>query len=239
MPRKSDFKGQWDLITELWNSTRGNKDSWKAQTKSCSNKDLGEKSSDPKRDWTRPACECLKVFYGCVGWQWPAPGRGVLAAAVLGGVSWYKSFLEFFFFCSEFCHTLEWNNHGFFTNSSTIEPADSRTGSTQAKQLTRRENSPRHLYTIGLKIYGEWLCPPVKDPDYLTASPSLQEACTNILSSSIRGQIEVRTIISHLHNKTHNHRNLTKMITWITALCNSMKLLAMLCRVTLDGQVMV
>ena len=40
-------------------------------------------------------------------------------------------------------------------------------------------------------------------------------------------------------NEKHNHRKLTKLITWITALSNSMKLWAMPCRATQDGQVMV
>ena len=40
-------------------------------------------------------------------------------------------------------------------------------------------------------------------------------------------------------NKNHNHRKITKLITWITALSNSMKLWAMPCRATQDGWVMV
>ena len=40
-------------------------------------------------------------------------------------------------------------------------------------------------------------------------------------------------------NESHNHRKLTKLITWITTLSNSMKPRAMLCRATKDGQVMV
>ena len=39
--------------------------------------------------------------------------------------------------------------------------------------------------------------------------------------------------------KTHNIRKLTKLITWTTALSNSMKLWAMWCRATQDRQVMV
>ena len=38
---------------------------------------------------------------------------------------------------------------------------------------------------------------------------------------------------------THNHRKLIKLITWTTALSNSMKLLAMPCRATQDEWVMV
>ena len=40
-------------------------------------------------------------------------------------------------------------------------------------------------------------------------------------------------------NENHSHRKLTKLITWITALCNSTKLWAMQCRATQDGWVMV
>ena len=40
-------------------------------------------------------------------------------------------------------------------------------------------------------------------------------------------------------NKNHNHRKLTKLITWITALSSSMKLWPMPCRATQDRQVIV
>ena len=40
-------------------------------------------------------------------------------------------------------------------------------------------------------------------------------------------------------NENHNHRKLTKLITWTTALSNSVKLWAMPCRATQDGWVMV
>ena len=39
--------------------------------------------------------------------------------------------------------------------------------------------------------------------------------------------------------KNHNHRRLTNLTTWTTALTNSMKLWAMLCGATQDGRVMV
>ena len=42
-----------------------------------------------------------------------------------------------------------------------------------------------------------------------------------------------------LQNENHNHRKLTKMITWIIAIWNSMKLWAMPCRATQDRWVMV
>ena len=40
-------------------------------------------------------------------------------------------------------------------------------------------------------------------------------------------------------NENHNHRKWIKLITWTTALSNSMKLRAMLCRATQDGWVIV
>ena len=40
-------------------------------------------------------------------------------------------------------------------------------------------------------------------------------------------------------NENHNYRKLTKLITWITKLSNSMQLWTMLCRVTQDGGIMV
>ena len=40
-------------------------------------------------------------------------------------------------------------------------------------------------------------------------------------------------------NENHNNRKLTKLIIWITAFSNSMKLWAIPCRATQDGQVMV
>ena len=36
------------------------------------------KTCDPTRDWLRLARECLGVFSGDMGWQWPAPGLGAL-----------------------------------------------------------------------------------------------------------------------------------------------------------------
>ena len=39
--------------------------------------------------------------------------------------------------------------------------------------------------------------------------------------------------------ENHSHRKLTNLITWTISLSNSMKLLAMLCRATQDGRLMV
>ena len=61
-----------------------------------------------------------------------------------------------------------------------------------------------------------------------TVSLSDQEASISLLSFSIKGQTEWKP-----------QSQKTKMITWITALCNSMKLWAMPCRATQVGQVIV
>jgi len=55
-PREFDFEGQQGLITELTQDW-GNRDCWRAQTKSFLHQDPGERSSDPTRDWARLACE--------------------------------------------------------------------------------------------------------------------------------------------------------------------------------------
>ena len=96
-------------------------------------------------------------------------------------------------------------------------------------QATGREHSPTHQQTIGLKIYWACPCPPEQDPVFPTSSTSYQEAFTSYYLHPSEGQ----------QNENHNHRKLTKLITWITTLCNSMKLWAMLCRVTQNGWVMV
>ena len=59
------------------------------------------------------------------------------------------------------------------------------------------------------------MAPPIRTrPSSASVSLSLQEASISLLFLSIRGQTECN----------HNHRKLTKPITWTTALSNSMKL---------------
>ena len=64
------------LITELTQDC-GNR-LLEGTNKTCAHQDLGERSSDPTRDWPRPACECPGVYSGGVGWQWPAAASGAL-----------------------------------------------------------------------------------------------------------------------------------------------------------------
>ena len=53
---------------------------------------------------------------------------------------------------------------------------------------------------------------------------------------SISGQTEYSYLypLESRQNENHSHRKLTKLFTWITALSNSVKLWAMLCRATQD-----
>ena len=84
------------------------------------------------------------------------------------------------------------------------------------------------LLKIGLKITGAistWPHPSEQDPVSPTVSFSHQEASISLFHEGRQ-------------NENHNHRKLIKLITWITALSNSVKLCAMLCRVTQEGRVM-
>ena len=74
------------------------------------------------------------------------------------------------------------------------------------------------------------LAPPIRTrPVSPSVSLSHQEAFTASYPSPSEGR----------QTENHKHRKLTNLITWTTALSNSMKLRAKSCRVTEDGQVMV
>ena len=83
-------------------------------------------------------------------------------------------------------------------------------------QTIGRDHSSMNQQKIGLKIYWAWPHSSEQDPNSSIASPSYWEASTSLLSLSIRGQ-----------KGKHNYRKLTKLITWIIALSNSMKLWVM------------
>ena len=57
-------------------------------------------------------------------------------------------------------------------------------------------------------------CPSKQNPDSPTVTPSHQEISTSLVSLSIKGR----------QNENHSHRKLTKLITWIIALSNSIQL---------------
>ena len=72
------------------------------------------------------------------------------------------------------------------------------------------------------------MAPPIRTrPSFVSLSH--QETSISLLSLSSEGK----------QNENHIHRKLIKLITWTTALSNSVKLLAMSCRATQDGQVIV
>ena len=60
----------------------GETDSWRTQTKSCAHQDPGESSSDPTRDWARPAYECPGVSSWGEDQHWPAVGLEALNTTV-------------------------------------------------------------------------------------------------------------------------------------------------------------
>ena len=75
---------------------------------------------------------------------------------------------------------------------------------------------------------------------FLRASPSHQEVWTTSYPHPPEGRHKKQELQSHsLQNKKYIHRKLTKMITWITALCNWMKIWTMLYRSIWDRWVMV
>ena len=93
---------------------------------------------------------------------------------------------------------------------------------------TGREHSLGYQQKIGLKIYWTWPHPSEQDP----VSP-LDSPIRKLAEASYPYPSEGR------QNENLNHRKLTKLITWTTALSKSMKLWAMLCRATQDRQVIV
>ena len=96
-------------------------------------------------------------------------------------------------------------------------------------QIAGSKHNSTHQQEIGWMIYWTWLCPSEQYPVSPTVSLSHQEASISLSSLSLRGQTD----------ENHNHRKLPNLITWTTALSNSMKLWAMPCRATQDGPVMV
>ena len=97
-------------------------------------------------------------------------------------------------------------------------------------QTTGREHSPTHQQKIGLKIYLAWPCPSEQDQDSPQPVPTIRKFPQTSYPYPSEGR----------QNGNYSYRELTKLITWITALSNSVKLWAMkLRRATQDGRVMV
>ena len=94
-------------------------------------------------------------------------------------------------------------------------------------QTTVKEHSLTHQQKIGLKIYWACPCPSEQDPVSPSVSLSHQEA------------ISLLSLFSEGRQNENQSQKLTNLITWTTALSNSMILWAMPCRATQDGWVMV
>ena len=139
----------------------GETDSWRAQTEPCVHQDPVERSSDPTRDWPRLAHECPGVLGGGVSQRWPAAGLGALSVAVHAWDLWRRSPL------------------------SSLPPP--WFGS---REKAGRQHSPTQQQKIGLKIYWALPCRSEQDPVSPSVSLSYQEAPTNLLSFSIRGQTD-------------------------------------------------
>ena len=96
-------------------------------------------------------------------------------------------------------------------------------------QTTGREHIPTHQQKIGLKIYWAWSTPHSKTQ----LSPQSIPHIRKLPQASYLHPSEGR------QNENHNHSTLTKLITWVTALSNPMKLLAMPSRVSQEVRVVV
>ena len=95
-------------------------------------------------------------------------------------------------------------------------------------QIIGREHSPTHQQKIWLKSCPAWPHPSEQDPVSLSVSLSHQEASISLLSFSIRGQTDWKP-----QSQKTNH-----LITWTTALSNSMKPWTMPCRAIQDDRFM-
>ena len=91
-------------------------------------------------------------------------------------------------------------------------------------QTTGREHRPTHQMKIWFNIFWAQPHPSEQDPVSPRVSLSQQEASIRLLSYTSEDR----------QNENHNHKKLVKLITWTTALSNSMKLWA-----TQDGWVIV
>ena len=99
--------------------------------------------------------------------------------------------------CSIHCHYLHHLHHSLASG-----------------QTAGRGHSPNLQQIIGLKIYWAWPCPSEQDPVSPSVSLSHQKASISLLSFSIRGQRDLKP----------QSQKTNQLITWTTALSNSMKL---------------
>ena len=104
-------------------------------------------------------------------------------------------------------------------NSTGISPLDQTTG---------KEHSSTYQQKIGLTVYWPW-----SYHNKTQIPPQLVPPIRKLPQASYSCPSEGR------QNENHNHRKLARLITWITALYNSMKPWAMPCRVTQDRWVVI
>ena len=133
-PRETDFEGQQDLITGLWQGWGKQRlHSWRAHTKLCAHQEPGRRRNDPIGDWTRPTCWCWGVSCRGGGQLKLTTGTRTLAAEVLGSTPWREPAQSLPLAPQEACRL------------------QCRVASGQ--QPTGREPSPTHQQTSGLKFY--------------------------------------------------------------------------------------
>ena len=107
-------------------------------------------------------------------------------------------------------------------------------------QTTVREHSATHQQKVGLKIYWAWSCQGSKTQFSAQPVPPIRKLAQTPYPFPSEGRQKKQELQSHsLQNENHNPWKLTKMITWITALCNSVELWDTACRATQDRWVMV
>ena len=159
-PREFDFRGQWDLITELIQD-------WGNRLLEGTNKTLCTPGPRRKAQWShkRLTQPCLWVSKSL----WQRHGSAVACYRV-GGTECSSACMGPFKGGSPFLHYL----HHSLVSGQTIG----------------REHSPTHQQKIGLKIYWAWPHPWKQDPVFPTVSLSHQEASISLLSLFPRGQTE-------------------------------------------------
>ena len=96
-------------------------------------------------------------------------------------------------------------------------------------QTRGREHSSTHQQKTGWKIYWVWPCPPEQDPVFPQPVPPIRKLPRASYPHPSEGR----------QNESQNHRKITKIITWVPALCNSVRLWATPWRAIQDGRVMV
>ena len=154
-------------------------------------------------------CACIFTFFSFIFQESLAEAR-VGSGLLQGQGHWVQQCMHRT--CWRRCHYLHYLHHGLASG-----------------QTTGREHSPTHQQKVWLKIYWAWPSPSEQDPVSPSVSLSHQEVSISLLPYPSEGR----------QNENHNHRKLLKLITWTTALSNSMKLWAMPCRATQDRRVMV